>query len=271
MKPGIKITLFSALAISAILFAPYGHAQAAETHRSTWDWDELARVNQQAFTAGTPIYKGSTYPLDASTEEPLFHYERHVLDVEDGLVATHRTYDRTGALMQSETAWLSARYDVRQLVLTDHQRAVSGEVRVDAAAGTLTFSVRENGRSRNKTERYSLPLVTGASLFGYIVQHWDALAAGENQRVRFIVLPDLTTYGFTISVAAQQDGQVVFNMTPSNALVRLIVAPMAITFDAASRQVVRFEGRVPPLDNRTEKLSALDARVEYQALQPFFR
>ncbi|MFY0664876.1 MAG: hypothetical protein JXQ97_09620 [Natronospirillum sp.] len=243
--------------------AAYGHTAPIEV--------ELERLNEQAVAAGTLVYRGSTYPLDAIDEEPLFRYERHVLTVGQDLVATHRTHDRAGTLMQSEAVWTSSAYDVRQVALSDHQSAVSGTATVDSAAGTLTFSLSENGRERQKTERLSLPLVSGPSLFGYIHHHWDEVVSGDKQPVRFIVLKDMTTYGFTIRAEGVQDGLMVFSVTPTSLLVRLAVPPMHLMFDAQTRQLVRFEGRVPPQDNRTDKLKALDARVEYETLLSFYQ
>lgn len=49
---------------------------------------------------------------------------------------------------------------------------------------------------------------------------------------------------------------------------RASIAPTTITFDAETRRVVRYVGRVPPLrdDGR-----ALDARVEYDFVAPSYR
>ncbi|WLD58571.1 hypothetical protein NFC81_01960 [Salinispirillum sp. LH 10-3-1] len=240
--------------------ATYGHTVSLNV--------ELARVNEQPVAAGTLVYRGSTYPLDALDEAPLFHYERHVLTVGRDRVATHRTYDRAGTLMQSEAVWTSSAYDVRQVAITDYQGIVSGTATVDSAAGTLTFNVLENGRERQKTERLSLPLVSGPSLFGYIHHHWDEVVSSDKQSVRFIVLQDMATYGFTIRAEGVTEGLMVFSVTPTSLLVRLVVPSMHLMFDAQTRQLVRFEGRVPPKDNRTDKLKALDARVEYETLLP---
>lgn len=256
------VRFMSVAPLLILVCATYGHTAPIEV--------ELERLNEQPAAAGTLIYRGSTYPLDAIDEDPLFRYERHVLTVGQDLVATHRTHDREGTLMQSEAVWTSSAYDVRQVAMADYQSAVSGTATVDTAAGTLTFSVLENGRERQKAERLSLPLVSGPSLFGYIHHHWDAVIDGDNQSVRFIVLKDMTTYGFSIRAEGMQDGLMSFSVTPTNLLVRLAVPPMHLMFDAQSRQLVRFEGRVPPQDNRTDRLKALDALVEYETFLPFF-
>jgi hypothetical protein len=42
-----------------------------------------------------------------------------------------------------------------------------------------------------------------------------------------------------------------------------VVDPLRVEFDSSSRNVVRYVGRVPPMQRMDGKLSALDARVDY--------
>lgn len=44
---------------------------------------------------------------------------------------------------------------------------------------------------------------------------------------------------------------------------RLAIAPLTVTFDDATRNVVHYEGRVPPMREVKGKLEAFDARVDY--------
>ena len=43
----------------------------------------------------------------------------------------------------------------------------------------------------------------------------------------------------------------------------MLVAPLTVSFDTTSRNVIRYEGRVPPLQPVAGKLQPLDARVDY--------
>ena len=52
---------------------------------------------------------------------------------------------------------------------------------------------------------------------------------------------------------------------------RLIVAPLTLTFDTTTRNVVRYEGRVPPMQAQAGKLKALDARVDCVMNLPVYR
>ena len=103
------------------------------------------------------------------------------------------------------------------------------------------------------------PVVSGPSLFGFILKNWDPLTAGATLPVRMLVLKDKTTYGFDLKLEKQAKGHTSFTLTPSNLLIRLAVAPLRVVFDTSARTVARYEGRVPPMESVAGKLKDLDA------------
>ena len=52
---------------------------------------------------------------------------------------------------------------------------------------------------------------------------------------------------------------------------RLAVAPLSVSFDTATKHVLRYEGRVPPMQPVAGKLRELDARVDYDLHAPVYR
>ena len=78
-----------------------------------------------------------------------------------------------------------------------------------------------------------------------------------------IVMSKKTTYGFDIRQQHPVDGQTSFVIMPSNLLLRLALAPLTVTFDSAARNLVRYQGRVPPMQWHDGRWKDLDARVEY--------
>ena len=56
-----------------------------------------------------------------------------------------------------------------------------------------------------------------------------------------------------------------------NFFIRLAIAPLRVVFDANTKTAVRYEGRVPPMENVSGKLKDLDARVEYTSITPAYR
>lgn len=114
-------------------------------------------------------------------------------------------------------------------------------------------------------------MVAGPSLHGFILQRWAALAQGQTLAVRLIVLGEMRSYGFDIALDGHADGQTRFSVTPGRWWVRLALAPLIVTFDERRRELVRYEGRVPPAVLRDGRLRALDARVDYAMAVPSYR
>jgi len=87
-----------------------------------------------------------------------------------------------------------------------------------------------------------------------------------------VVLDALRSYGFDIRQTRHaDDGQTTFSITPSSWLVRLVIAPLRVTFDNTTRHVLRYEGRVPPMLEADGKLLTLDARVLYSEYAARYR
>jgi hypothetical protein len=81
----------------------------------------------------------------------------------------------------------------------------------------------------------------------------------------------MQTYGFEIRRVAAVGGRTTFSVTPSDWLVRVAVKPLTVTFDSATRHVVRYEGRVPPMHRVDGGLKPLDARVDYTMAAAAYR
>lgn len=209
------------------------------------------------------IYEGAVYDLQGRDSAPLFRYERRVVADGTGLEATHITRDRGGELAVSETARVTPDYALRRFEAVSRQLGTRGSVEVAEAGRRLDYRLEQGGAARTRSERIDQPVVSGPSLHGFLLQHWDRLAAGETLRVRMIVLAKLRTYGFEIRHAGSRAGVTSFELVPGHWLLRLVLAPLVVAFDTATRHVVRYQGRVPPLRCSGRRLVPLDARVDY--------
>jgi hypothetical protein len=127
----------------------------------------------------------------------------------------------------------------------------------------LEYTLNEGGKVSTAIEAVAAPVVTGPSLHGFILAHWNALLGGEKIAVRMIVLSKKETYGFDIRLADRDNGRTAFSIVPTSLLVRLALNPLRVEFDSVSRNVVRYAGRVPPLRRIDGKLKAFDADVRY--------
>lgn len=231
----------------------------------------LERLARSPDAAGTLIYRGSVVPQSQPEARPVFTYERRVDERAGGLTSSHITTDLNGEVIIAEQARMTADYALRRFDAANRQQGYSGSVVVSREGRHLEFTLIRDGKVQTASENVRHPVVSGPSLHGFILQQWDRLAVGEKVSVRMIVLDRLETYGFDIRRLHEIDGRTTFSITPSSWLVRLIVAPLAVTFDSATRNVLRYEGRVPPMKPEGDRLVDLDARVDYTMSVPAYR
>lgn len=232
---------------------------------------QLERLAREPEAAGALVYRGRVVPLADPGVPPLFTYERRVAEHAGGLTASHVTTDAGGAVIIAEQARVAPGYALRRFDAANRQQGYSGSVVVSREGRHLAFTLVRDGTVRTASEDVRHPVVSGPSLHGFILGQWDRLAAGETVPVRMIILDRLETYGFDIRRQRVADGRTTFSVTPSSLLVRLFVAPLAVTFDTQTRGVVRYEGRVPPKRREADRLVDLDARVDYTMNVPVYR
>jgi hypothetical protein len=217
---------------------------------------EDARALAQATTEGELVYRGAVHPTELV-------YERRVQRSGDDWISSHVTMRNNGEPILLQRAVHSPAYALRRLDAIQGQTGDVGRVIVDG--DRVELSTRSG---RRRVEHTDLPVVVGPTLFGFVLQHLDALLAGEAIAIRFAAVERARTYGFTLRRIASDDGVTKIELRADSWVVRTSIAPMTITFDAATRRVVRYEGRVPPLrdDGRP-----LDARVEYDFVASSYR
>lgn len=230
---------------------------------------EALRLSPES--AGALVYRGDTFAQRTADGAPLYRYERRVVTAPSGLTASHITSDPTGSVVIVESSVVSPAYEVQRFEVTNQQSGFSGAVQVSNGGRHLEYDLIDNGKVSKASEEVSDPVVCGPSLFGYILKHWDPLQAGATMPVRMVVIQEKTTYGFNLKFEKLIKGQATFSITPSNFLIRLAIAPMRVVFDANTRTAVRYEGRVPPMENVSGKLKDLDARVEYTSVSSTYR
>ncbi|HEU0204404.1 MAG TPA: hypothetical protein VFR86_28680 [Burkholderiaceae bacterium] len=230
----------------------------------------LDALRQAPETAGDRIYQGAVFPIEPPGAPQVFSYERRIDKLGDGLASSHITRDTNGDVVVVESAQFSPAYEVTRFEAVHKEAGYSGSVIVTGGRH-LEYVLSQGGKIRTATEDVADPVVTGPSLHGFILHHWDALAAGQRLPVRMIVLAKMQTYGFEIQRADASDGRTAFSITPTNFLVRLALDPLRVEFDSSTRNVLRYIGRVPPMQGVAGRSEALDARVEYTMNVPVYR
>lgn len=223
----------------------------------------LDQLWQAPEAAGALIYRGTVYAKRAPDAAPLFSYERRVDGTPGGLRAHHITLDPSGAVIIYEAAQVNPDYTLQRFEAINRQQGYTSSVLVTREGRHLEYRLTRNGRTSVASEDLVDPVVTGPSLHGFILQQWSALAAGKVVPVRMVVMTKMETYGFDVRMGAQANGQTSFFITPSNWLIRMVVAPLTVTYETGTKNVVHYEGRVPPQQLIDGKLKDLDARVNY--------
>lgn len=232
---------------------------------------KLEATQSSPESAGALVYRGATFALRTPASDQLYSYERRVLTLPNGLSASHITSDPVGRVIIVESATLSSQHNLRRFEAANRQAGFAGSVQVSNDGRHLEYELNDNGKISRASEDVSDPVVSGPTLFGIILKNWELLNAGATVPVRMLVLRDKTTYGFDVKFEKLAGGQASFSLTPSSVLIRMAVNPLRVVFDAATKTPVRYEGRVPPMENATGKLKDLDARVEYTPVSPTYR
>ena len=251
---------------AAMVTSTVCHGQIAATEVSKLDALQTAPES-----AGVLVYRGDTFSQRTPGAAPLYRYERRVLAAPGGLTASHITKDPAGRVLIAEVATLAPDYEVRRFEATNQQSGFSGVVQLSNSGRHLEYELNANGKRTTASENVNDPVVTGPSMFGFILKHWEPLKAGTVLPVRMLVLHEKTTYGFDIKYETQANGQTSFTVTPSSFLIRMAIAPLRVVFDTTTKTPLRYEGRVPPMENVAGKFKDLDARVEYTAALPAYR
>jgi hypothetical protein len=230
--------------------------------------DRLARLQATPESAGDLVYTGRVFPLDGGTE-PLYRYERRVQATGASITSTHITRDPSGSVVVVQNAVHSPAYQLTRAEMIHRQTGATAAVVV--ADGRATFTLNDGERESISREDVHDPVVAGATMFGFILAHWTELAGGASIPFRFAVLERGETFGFVLDRTADAAGRTTIRMKPASLVVRLAVSPTYFQFDTASRRILEYSGRVPPMETDGARLRALDARVHYTFAAASFR
>ncbi|WP_100637005.1 hypothetical protein [Marinomonas sp. ef1] len=172
----------------------------------------------------------------------------------DGRVFGHKTLNFSQSMITPSFSQLNER---------------NGEkIEVTQSGGKLDVVYQEN--SAGKEEKASVKLAAGmvvdAGFDAFIKQYWDALEAGKNMDIEYLVPSKQTTFTFRFSkttcVEGAQDGAQCFALSPVSWLVKLAVDPIVVAYDPADKSLLRFTGRANICDAQG-KYQAVDIQYHY--------
>ena len=223
----------------------------------------LAQVSLEPASHGDRVYVGQVYPLQGPRAAPRFAYERRVRWTEAGATSTCLTREGSEVVLV-DIAEHGPDYALR--TFTEYQLQLQEVAQVEVRGETVAFRVVDRAGTRAATETVTLPVLVGPTVYGFLYRHWGPLLAGEVVPFRYAVVSRLETVGFELVRVPAPPGQVQVEMRASSPLVRLVVAPIVITFTEQGA-LLAYDGRTPMKTGGPGRWTDFEGHVEY-ALEP---
>jgi hypothetical protein len=109
------------------------------------------------------------------------------------------------------------------------------------------------------------PAVIDGGFNRFIKDHWEALSEGRPVPFNFVAPSQLDYFAFEAVKTSDGGGRITFAVRPANKVVRVLVDPIQVTYDAATRRMTRYSG----LSNINDaKGKSLKVRLVYPDLGP---
>jgi hypothetical protein len=143
-------------------------------------------------------------------------------------------------------------------------------------AGAIAVHFRDSTRAPLKEKRLEVPepCVVNGGVGLYIKENWDALKSGKKLLFNMVVPARLDFYRFMAYVdpektlpsgeAAGRKNQAII-IEPQNYILRKLLPTIVMTYDEATRRLIRYQGIVNVAD---AKGRSLRVRVDYPGLGP---
>lgn len=180
---------------------------------------------------GDKLLYRETHCLSADGQEREVLYQ----DVDGKLIARKLVDYRSGATTPSFVQ--HNHYSSESIEVVIRQGDVSMSV-VDRSSGVAT-------KSAIARPKESLPVVIDAGFDGFVREHWDELVSGEKREFQFPFASRESLMELRIQPQAcsyQTESDQCFRLDLSNWLLRMIVQPIELGYDADSRRLTRFRG-----------------------------
>ena len=201
--------------------------------------------------------------MERDTNKQQFSYERRVKQNGALLTSSHITLNMDGTLAMLQSAEHTPDYSLKSFVSYQNQLGEVGRVQVEG--DKVSFQLLQGITEKNNIEIAKSPVVVGPTLVGFILVNLEQLLRNKKIDFRFAVPERLETIGFSVEqIKSDISGQIKIKMSPSNFVIALAVKPLYFSFDAKSKQLVAFVGRVPPKVKINNAWKDFDASLQYE-------
>jgi hypothetical protein len=205
--------------------------------------------------------------FDLKSDEPLYS-ETHCLS-RDALAreVIYRNVD--GELIAHKV--LSYRTGPTTPSFVQHNFYAGESIRVELKQDKLTMTIKEEnstgpGRVISTQPSPNLPVVIDAGFDAFVTANWDGLVAGENKSFQFPFAARESLVKLRIkpmSCSYDSETDQCFRLEMNNWLLRVLVAPIELGYDARLKRLTRYRGLSNIGDGQGNGL-VVDIRYNYQ-------
>lgn len=210
---------------------------------------------------------GRAYDLES---DELLYSETHCVS-DDGIKRDVYYRDADSKLIASKL--LDYRSGVTTPSFEQHNLYSSESIEVGFEQGMVSMEVidtetREPLKSAQAEPSQKLPLVIDAGFDFFVRRNWDSLVAGDSHEFQFPLadkesLAELRIQALGCSYPTQTDQ--CFRLDVANWLLRILVKPIELGYDAEARRLTRFRGLSNIGDANGDGL-VVDIRYDYEDL-----
>ena len=209
------------------------------------------------------------YEIGKLHDSPLFVQTTEIQTTGLGdFISSAKIENSSGKVVMTEKVVVQGGSLISQLV-EQLQSMEAWELRVDGNKAIFkTYKITESGRrdEGGKTENVK-SFINGPLMENFITKHWGELIAGKTVSTAFSVLELERTVDFKFEKTTEDErlGKrvMVVKMKPSNFFISMLVDPMFLEFDIATKKMVYFKGRTPLKILKSGAWQPLDAEILY--------
>lgn len=203
--------------------------------------------------------------------EPLFTQTIQVQDQANGqTLSTSEIFDaKKNVVMRERALMLGDRIlsqSIEQLQIGEAYELEREEDKITFRTFSLADGKRKEISSRQ--EKAGPLFVTGPSMKVWIRNHWDELMEGKEITLDFGVFEVERSLSFTFQKQRELelDGKptISVKMRPASFFLTMLVEPIFLQFDLATKQLVHFKGRTPLKEKVNNTWKNFDAEIEYR-------
>jgi hypothetical protein len=191
--------------------------------------DSVYRGDATHFKTGVPAYT-ELHRQYLSQGRPIKTQTRY-LSPQGGLIA-ERILDFSRSTVQPD------------YVMDDFRDGYREGARVGDSTVTVFFRTKSGKPLQEKTLRVPEPFAVEGGFNGFVKAHWDSLIAGGHLAFNLVVPSQLDYFAFTAQMepGGRTGGNRTLVLEVKSPMLKLLVDPIRVTYNMATRRAIRYEG-----------------------------